>query len=173
MREILRIGKKAIVSFPNFGHISVRRQFMLNGTMPKSPAIPYEWYETPNIHMVTINDFESLCREKNYRIEKRLHFSIGAKGKGRRIAVARILFAQYGFFLMRGAVRGTTLFGEDFHAFLGHQYGMLPLGRERPVSRHCRPVIIERLVSYLPALIMGSIVKNHPRDQTHPRFLVP
>jgi methionine biosynthesis protein MetW len=103
MREILRIGKKAIVSFPNFAHISVRRQFTLSGTMPKSPAIPYEWYETPNIHMVTINDFESLCREKDYRIEKRLHFSISAGGKVRRITVAPNLLAQYGFFVLMGA----------------------------------------------------------------------
>jgi methionine biosynthesis protein MetW len=97
---MLRIGKKAIVSFPNFAHISIRRQFISHGSMPVSPAIPFEWYDTPNIHMVTINDFENFCRNKKYPIEKRQHFSIKC-GKNKKVCVPN-LFAQYGLFVLDG-----------------------------------------------------------------------
>ena len=71
LREMLRVGREAIVSFPNFGHWSARLQVML-GKMPVSAALPYEWYETPNVHHCTITDFEDLCRRLGIRIRERL-----------------------------------------------------------------------------------------------------
>ncbi len=71
MREMLRVGSEVIVSFPNFGHWSARLQVAL-GRMPVSAALPYEWYETPNVHHCTIADFEDLCRRLGVRIRERL-----------------------------------------------------------------------------------------------------
>ncbi len=71
LREMLRVGREAIVSFPNFGHWSARVQVAL-GRMPVSEALPYEWYETPNVHHCTVADFEDLCRRLGFRIRERL-----------------------------------------------------------------------------------------------------
>jgi methionine biosynthesis protein MetW len=70
--ELLRIGKKAIVSFPNFGHWKIRLQLLFTGKMPVTKGLPYQWYETPNIHFFTIKDFENLCKESNIVIESRI-----------------------------------------------------------------------------------------------------
>ena len=71
LREMLRVGREAIVSFPNFGHWSARLQVAL-GRMPVSESLPYEWYETPNLHHCTVDDFEDLCRKIGIRIRERL-----------------------------------------------------------------------------------------------------
>jgi methionine biosynthesis protein MetW len=71
LREMLRVGREAIVSFPNFGHWSARAQVAL-GRMPVSETLPYEWYETPNVHHCTIADFEDLCRRIGIRVRERL-----------------------------------------------------------------------------------------------------
>ncbi|HEY5900113.1 MAG TPA: methionine biosynthesis protein MetW [Burkholderiales bacterium] len=71
MREMLRVGREVIVSFPNFGHWSARLQ-VLFGRMPVSETLPYEWYETPNVHHCTIADFEDLCRRLHIHIRERL-----------------------------------------------------------------------------------------------------
>ena len=71
LREMLRVGREAVVSFPNFGHWSARLQVAL-GRMPVSATLPYEWYETPNVHHCTLRDFEDLCRRLKVRIRERL-----------------------------------------------------------------------------------------------------
>ena len=71
LREMLRVGREAIVSFPNFGHWSARLQ-VLAGRMPVSATLPYAWYETPNLHHCTVTDFEDLCRKIGIRIGERL-----------------------------------------------------------------------------------------------------
>jgi len=71
MREMLRVGREVIVSFPNFGHWNARLQVVL-GRMPVSETLPYEWYETPNVHHCTTVDFEDLCRRLGVRIRERL-----------------------------------------------------------------------------------------------------
>jgi len=71
MREMLRVGREVIVSFPNFGHWGARLQVVL-GRMPVSDTLPYEWYETPNVHHCTTADFEDLCRRLRVRIRERL-----------------------------------------------------------------------------------------------------
>ena len=71
MREMLRVGREAIVSFPNFGHWQARLQVML-GRMPVSKELPYQWYDTPNVHLCTLEDFEDFCRRLGVRILERL-----------------------------------------------------------------------------------------------------
>jgi methionine biosynthesis protein MetW len=70
--ELLRIGRRAIVSFPNFGHWRVRLDLLFGGRMPRTDLIRQPWYETPNIHLCTIRDFEFLCRDLDIVIERRL-----------------------------------------------------------------------------------------------------
>jgi methionine biosynthesis protein MetW len=76
MKEMLRVGREVIVSFPNFGHWSARLQVAF-GRMPVSETLPYEWYETPNVHHCTIVDFEDLCRRLGVRIRERLVLHAG------------------------------------------------------------------------------------------------
>lgn len=66
--EMLRIGREAIVTFPNFGHWRCRWQLTWRGRMPVSKFLPYAWYDTPNIHFCTVLDFEALCAERRIRI---------------------------------------------------------------------------------------------------------
>ena len=70
VEQMLRIGQKAIVSFPNFGHWKIRCFLGLRGRMPVTRSLNYAWYDTPNIHFCTIKDFVALCGEINARIEK-------------------------------------------------------------------------------------------------------
>ena len=67
--ELLRVGRKAFVSFPNFAHWKVRASLLWNGRMPVTRLLPIAWYETPNIHHVTVRDFRALVAEKGYRVE--------------------------------------------------------------------------------------------------------
>jgi methionine biosynthesis protein MetW len=69
--EMLRIGKECLVSFPNFGYWRTRLYLLTNGKMPVSNFMPHSWYNTPNIHFCTVNDFEALCQQKGIRILSR------------------------------------------------------------------------------------------------------
>ena len=84
LSELLRIGSKAIVSFPNFGHWKIRLQLLISGKMPVTESLPYTWYDTPNIHFFTIKDFLNLCNEMNIVIEK----SIGLTSKGKQFDIS-------------------------------------------------------------------------------------
>jgi methionine biosynthesis protein MetW len=95
LREMLRVGRRAIISFPNFGHWSVRVTMLLNGQAPKTKLFPYNWYNSPNIHFLSINDFESLCREHDFPIERRF-FLAGA----RHVRTFPNLIAQTAVFLL-------------------------------------------------------------------------
>jgi len=81
--DLLRIGSKAIVSFPNFGHWKIRFQLMIKGKMPITKDLPFSWYETPNIHFFTIKDFQELCNDSNILIEK----SIGLTSRGKQFNI--------------------------------------------------------------------------------------
>jgi methionine biosynthesis protein MetW len=70
LAEMMRVGRVCIVTFPNFGHWRARTQ-ILRGRMPVTPALPATWYSTENIHLCTVRDFESLCRERGWRILRR------------------------------------------------------------------------------------------------------
>jgi methionine biosynthesis protein MetW len=95
LREMLRVGRRAIISFPNFGNWSVRFAMLLNGQAPKTKLFPHNWYNSPNIHFLSINDFEDLCREQSFPIERR-YFLTGAS----RVGVFPNLIAQTAVFLL-------------------------------------------------------------------------
>ena len=88
LKELLRVGSKAIVSFPNFGHWKIRLQLLLTGKMPITEGLPHSWYETPNIHFFTLKDFENLCKDMNIVIEK----SIGLTNKGKQFSIQESFF---------------------------------------------------------------------------------
>ena len=75
IKELLRVGKKAIVTIPNFGHWKVRIKLLINGTMPLTKNLPYEWHNTPNLHMCTIKDFFVFCEKRNIKIFRSLALS--------------------------------------------------------------------------------------------------
>ena len=83
LKELLRVGSRAIVSFPNFGHWKIRLQLLLKGKMPITAGLPYSWYDTPNIHFFTLKDFQNLCNEMNIVIEN----SIGLTNKGKQFPI--------------------------------------------------------------------------------------
>lgn len=72
LSEMLRIGKNAIVSFPNFGHWRVRLAHMLSGRAPKTELFPFDWYNSPNIHFLTVLDFEELVHRQRWHMEHRV-----------------------------------------------------------------------------------------------------
>jgi methionine biosynthesis protein MetW len=71
LEEMLRVGREAIVTFPNFAHWRPRFYLAFKGRMPMSKTLPHQWYDTPNIHLFTFKDFEALCRSKGFRIVDR------------------------------------------------------------------------------------------------------
>lgn len=98
LTEILRVGRKAIVTFPNFGHWRVRLQLMA-GRMPLTPSLPDEWYDTPNIHLCTVNDFEALCESRRWtRLRRSLLDS--ALRQGKRITVWPNLLTEVAVYLL-------------------------------------------------------------------------
>merc|ERR1711991_535512 len=72
IKELLRVGKKAIITIPNFGHWKVRLNLFIKGTMPVTKSLPHRWYNTPNIHMCTIKDFVKFSKIINFKIFKSL-----------------------------------------------------------------------------------------------------
>ena len=76
VQEMLRVGREAIVTFPNFGYWRHRIQ-IIAGQMPVSKNLPYQWYDTPNVHLCTINDFDEFCAKHNIQIEERLVLTDG------------------------------------------------------------------------------------------------
>ena len=102
LEELLRIGDKVVVSFPNFGHARLRLSLLFRGRMPVTRDLPYSWYDTPNIHFCTIRDFMLLCDEVGATVEK----AIALDGTGHEIALSMPwwfwnLFGQQAVFLLR------------------------------------------------------------------------
>jgi methionine biosynthesis protein MetW len=81
IREMARVGKRCIVGFPNFAHWRVRLQLLLEGRMPKTLKLPYEWYETLNIHLTTIRDFRDFCRKAGLKVVREIPLRTSARGK--------------------------------------------------------------------------------------------
>jgi methionine biosynthesis protein MetW len=93
--ESLRLGRKVIVGFPNFAHLSARLTLLLSGKTPINEALPYCWFETPNIRFLTIRDFMDYCAKKNISIEQQYY--LGKKG---RISFLPNLMAQNAIFVI-------------------------------------------------------------------------
>jgi len=81
LAEMLRIGKECVITFPNFGHWKARLHLAFNGRMPVSDLLPYEWYDTPNIHFCTFKDFDVMCQEMNATIINRQVIATNSVGK--------------------------------------------------------------------------------------------
>jgi len=102
LEHLLRIGERAVVSFPNFGHWRVRFWMLLRGRMPVTKDLPYSWYDTPNIHFCTIRDFVNLCDEVGAKVEK----ATALDANGQRIGFSMPwwfwnFFGQQAVFLLR------------------------------------------------------------------------
>lgn len=95
MREALRVGRRLIVSLPNFAHWSARVQLMFMGRAPVTRNLPYEWYDTPNIHSVSIKDFRIFALERGMKIVRA--FYLGRKGP---VRFWPNLFAEHGVFVL-------------------------------------------------------------------------
>ncbi len=93
--EMLRVGREAIVTFPNFGHWSHRLQ-ILRGRMPVSQSLPYQWYDTPNIHLCTVTDFDDFLTRRAYRIIERVVLT-----KGRAVSFAPNLTGELAIYRFR------------------------------------------------------------------------
>ena len=78
IQEMLRVGKKVVISFPNFAYWRIRIYLLLLGKMPKSKMLPFEWFNTPNIHLLTIKDFYNFAKYLNFKIEKKLCMTKGS-----------------------------------------------------------------------------------------------
>ncbi|WP_127597588.1 methionine biosynthesis protein MetW [Nitratireductor alexandrii] len=102
LEQLLRIGRRAIVSFPNFGHWRVRLSLLLRGRMPVTRDLAYSWYDTPNIHFCTIRDFVNLCEEIGATVES----ATALNDNGQKIGVSMPwwfwnFFGQQAVFLLR------------------------------------------------------------------------
>jgi len=82
LENLMRIGRRAIVSFPNFGHWQVRTRLLLSGRMPVTENLPEAWYDTPNAHLCTIKDFADLCRQVDARVERAVAFNASGQQLG-------------------------------------------------------------------------------------------
>ena len=95
LREMLRVGRRAIVAFPNFGHWRVRLSMLFSGRAPRTPLFPYQWYESPNIHFLTVEDFEALAALEGLTVERR-YFLAGH----RKVELLPNLAAEVAVFLV-------------------------------------------------------------------------
>jgi methionine biosynthesis protein MetW len=95
LKEALRVGKKIIVGFPNFCYITDRFQIFFRGKVPVTTSLPYEWYDTPNLHFLSIADFKDYCREKSIKIESSAFIS-----NNRKVRLLSNLFGETGLFLL-------------------------------------------------------------------------
>lgn len=101
IQALLRIGKRGIVSFPNFSHWRVRLQLLVTGYAPITKQLPYEWFDTPNIRVITIKDFRKYSKEIGFKIIKEVAINTQNHDRsGRVITFIPTLFATYGIFLI-------------------------------------------------------------------------
>jgi len=103
VQEMLRVGRRAIISFPNFGHWRVRLQLLLGGRMPVTAQLPHTWHQTPNIHMLTVMDFRNFCDEQGLKVIDEVFLSPAG---GRLPACMANLLAATAIFVVQRAAEG-------------------------------------------------------------------
>jgi len=101
LREMLRVGRRVIVAFPNYGHWRMRVSMLMSGRAPKTELFPYDWYESPNIHFLTVQDFEDLAALEKLMVERR-YFLSGS----RKVTVLPNLMAEVAVYLVSGGIVG-------------------------------------------------------------------
>jgi methionine biosynthesis protein MetW len=97
LREMLRVGRHVIVAFPNFGHWTTRLAHLVSGRAPRTALFPYDWYESPNLHFLTVDDFTTLCRDQHWIIEHQMF----VRGN-RKASLFPNLLAEVAVFSIRG-----------------------------------------------------------------------
>jgi methionine biosynthesis protein MetW len=102
IQEMARVGKRCIVSFPNFAHWPVRWQLFWRGRMPKTGKLPHEWYETLNIHLTTIADFRGFCQKAGLNILQEIPLRSSAPGRRSVVHFAPNLRADSAIFVLEG-----------------------------------------------------------------------
>ena len=95
LHEALRVGKQVIVGFPNFCHIKARFRLFFRGRVPVTPSLPYEWYDTPNLHFLSIADFMQYCKKRRIQIEQAAYLA-----GNHQVRFSPNLFAEVGLFLL-------------------------------------------------------------------------
>ncbi|MEZ5356830.1 MAG: methionine biosynthesis protein MetW [Bryobacteraceae bacterium] len=97
LRQMLRVGRNVIIGFPNFGHWRVRWSHLWSGRAPRTELFPYEWYDSPNIHFLTVDDFQSLVNKQKWTVERRILLA-----GNKRIEMWGNLRAEIAVYLLRG-----------------------------------------------------------------------
>ncbi len=101
LNSLARIGRKVIVSFPNFSHYSIRLQLLYKGVAPKNDQLPYSWYDSPNIRVITLKDFRKFSRDVGYNILKEITISTNpANSEGSIIRYFNNIRATYGIYII-------------------------------------------------------------------------
>ena len=101
LRSLARVGRRVIVSFPNFSHYSIRLQLLLKGHAPKNDQLPYSWYDSPNIRVITLKDFRKFSRDVGYRIVNEIAINTNPENsEGHVITNFVNLRATYGIFVI-------------------------------------------------------------------------
>ncbi|MGQ9722802.1 MAG: methionine biosynthesis protein MetW [Candidatus Jordarchaeum sp.] len=95
LKEAMRVGEKTIISFPNFCYYDARFKIFFGGRVPVTPALPYKWYDTPNLRFLSISDFIEFCNKRNIKIENSAFIR-----KNKRIRIFPNLFGEIGIFLL-------------------------------------------------------------------------
>jgi methionine biosynthesis protein MetW len=96
VKDMLRVGRRAIIAFPNFGHWTVRLNHLFTGRAPRTRIFPHQWYDSPNIHVLTVHDFEWLAHAQGWTVERRIFLQ-----RQRRVTVFPNLMAEVAVFLIR------------------------------------------------------------------------
>jgi methionine biosynthesis protein MetW len=97
LQEALRVGKKVIVGVPNFTYYRARFSIFFRGRVPVTASLPYQWYDTPNLHFLSINDFKDYTKQKTIKINATFY-----KSNNHKVKVLPNLLAEYGYFLLSG-----------------------------------------------------------------------
>ncbi len=109
IRSMLRVAARGIVSFPNFSHWRIRLQLLGTGHVPVTRELPYQWYDTPNIRVLSLKDFRAFSREVGFRIFKEEAINTSAnQRKGRQVTFLPNLFAAYGIYMIGNDERGQV-----------------------------------------------------------------
>ena len=98
LKGMLRIGKRGIVAFPNFGHWRVRMSHLFTGRSPRTGLFPYDWYDSPNIHFLTVLDFEAVIEKERWNVERRIFLA-----KNREVRMLPNLMSEVAVFLFSGS----------------------------------------------------------------------
>ena len=106
IQEMSRVGKRCIISVPNFAHWRIRCQLFFRGIMPKTARIPYEWYDSPNIHHTTIKDFRRFCKASGIRILREIALKTYDDRACSIVRFCPNLFADYAIFMIEGRRAG-------------------------------------------------------------------